>query len=52
MNLNYMLVNESWVRRVGFALRRRLLCLPAETFVWVSLKLYSVCCHAFVRYPI
>lgn len=53
MNLNYMLVNESSVRRVGFALRRRLSCLPAEKkFVSVSLKLYSLCCHAFVRYPI
>lgn len=30
MNLNYMLVNESSVRRVGFALGRRLLCLPAK----------------------
>lgn len=53
MNLNYMLVNESSVRRVGFALRRRLSCLPAKKkFVLVSLKLYSLCCHAFVRYPI
>lgn len=53
MNLNYMLVNESPVRQVGFALRRRLPCLPAKKkFVSVSLKLYSLCCHAFVRYPI
>lgn len=36
MNLNYMLVNESSVRRVGFALRRRLSCLPAEKKICIG----------------